>query len=127
MRVVVEDAHLAIEDQRAGWQTADGGGDLTKPLGVVDATAADEADAAPVLVGDHAPAVVFFLVHEAVAVEGLRQDGLDQVKTGEHPAEYARTRWRTPCVRPAPWYSASPDPRCTANAAASPSGSYTST
>src|SRR2546422_554103 len=82
MRVVVEDAHLAIEDQRAGWQTADGGGDLTKPLGVVDATAADEADAAPVLVGDHAPAVVLFLVNVAPRWNGLVITGWIGSKSG---------------------------------------------
>jgi hypothetical protein len=49
---LIEHADLAVEDQRAGGETAGGSGDVTEPCGVIDPAPADEAHVTPVLVGD---------------------------------------------------------------------------
>ena len=49
--------------------SADSGSDVGEPLGMVDATAVDEAHFAPVLVGHHPIPVNLLLVHPAVVME----------------------------------------------------------
>jgi hypothetical protein len=56
--VLVEHAHLAIENQRRCFEHRDRSGELAETLRVVDAVAADEAHGATILVDDHAPACV---------------------------------------------------------------------
>jgi hypothetical protein len=51
------------------FSTATGGGELAEALGVVDALAADQADARAVLQREHAPAVVLLFVDPAKAVK----------------------------------------------------------
>src|SRR5262249_40022814 len=67
----VEDAHLAVEDQRRCFERGDGVRELAKARRMVDVVAADEADDRAVLVGNHSPAVVLLLVHPAWPVERL--------------------------------------------------------
>src|SRR5215831_11808821 len=60
--LLVEYAHLAVENQRRRFQRSDRVGELSKTFRVVDVVAADEADAR---------AVVLLLVHPARPVERL--------------------------------------------------------
>ena len=69
-QLLVEDRDLAVEHEDFGAKLRDRGGELAEARGVIDAVAGDEADARPVLVGEHAPAVDLLLVDPAVTMEG---------------------------------------------------------
>jgi len=66
----IEDAHLAVEDERPGRERAEGGDKLGEALRVILACLIDEPDGRAVLVGHHPTAVILLLVHPALAVEG---------------------------------------------------------
>jgi hypothetical protein len=57
--LLVVDRHFAVEHQGANGQLRDGGRDVGEPLRVVDAVAAQQADAVAILVRDDAPAATF--------------------------------------------------------------------
>ncbi|HJV58267.1 MAG TPA: hypothetical protein VJ971_19940 [Methylomirabilota bacterium] len=65
----IEDADFAVEDDRAGAQSSDGGHELGEAPRVIAARPADELDPVAVLVGEHVPAVVFLLAHPALMAD----------------------------------------------------------
>src|SRR5687767_7082064 len=77
--ILVEDADLAVEDERAGRESRDRGGDVGKARRVVAAAAADQPDVAAVLDRGDAPTVVLLFVDPAVTVEWFRAARMDQL------------------------------------------------
>src|SRR5437879_1101928 len=92
--MVIEDQHLAVQQQRARWQRRDGGGDLPELCGVVLRISREELDPLPLFVNQDAVAVVFFLVDPSGPVEGvLHQRGEHRLQTERDPvAQWARAR-----------------------------------
>jgi len=64
-QLLVEDGHLAVEDERRFPESRDRDGEVREARGMVDALTAHEADATTILQGQHAPAVDLLLVHPA--------------------------------------------------------------
>jgi hypothetical protein len=75
-KVLIEHAHLAVENERRSFQCSDRVGQLAEAISVVDALAADKSDVRAVLEGQHAPPVVFLLVDPAESVERLGKERL---------------------------------------------------
>lgn len=71
---------FTVEDQGGRLERGNRGDQRREPAGVVTAWPADELHPITVLVGHHAPAVVFFLIDPSVMVNGTRdQRRLNQV------------------------------------------------
>ena len=81
-QLCVEDAHFAVEDERARRQPRDSGGDVGKARGVVTTAPTNKAHTTTVLERERCATVVLLLVHPARPVERLRAAWVDQVDGG---------------------------------------------
>jgi hypothetical protein len=72
--LLVEHGELPVEHECASEELGDRGCQVGEPARVVPPVPAYQADAVTVLIGQHPPAVDFFLVHSVVAVERLADE-----------------------------------------------------
>jgi hypothetical protein len=70
----VENANLAVENERTRWQLGDGRSDVSESRRVIDAATGNQADVPAIFERQDAPPVFLPLIHPAVLVERLANE-----------------------------------------------------